>query len=80
MIGLHRQTLSIVEPHPGWAARFETERQSIAAANGAIALRIEHIGSTSVPDMPAKPITDIGVLMERAEDIKALGSKLVSIG
>ena len=42
-------TVEIVAYDPGWRARFEDERRSIAAALGPLARRIEHIGSTSVP-------------------------------
>ena len=52
----------VVTAHdPGWAGAFVAERQQVAAAIGDAALAIEHIGSTAVPDLPAKPIIDIVV-------------------
>ena len=49
-----------LSPHrPEWAERFAAERERIAAALGPAAERIEHIGSTSVPGLDAKPIVDI---------------------
>jgi len=48
-----------VDYDPEWARRFQLEANAIKSALGAGALRIEHVGSTSVPDLPAKPIIDI---------------------
>lgn len=44
---------------PAWPDWFEQDRVRIAAALGPVALSIEHVGSTSVPGLPAKPIIDI---------------------
>ena len=49
----------IVDHDPSWTDVFEAERQRLAAALGPAAPAIEHIGSTSVPDLPAKPIIDV---------------------
>ena len=64
-------TVEIVAYDPRWRARFEAERRNIAAALGPLARRIEHIGSTSVPDLAAKPIVDVLVEVDdpaREED------------
>lgn len=64
-------TVEIAAYDPGWRTRFEDERRSIAAALGPLARRIEHIGSTSVPDLAAKPIIDVLVEVDdpgREED------------
>jgi GrpB-like predicted nucleotidyltransferase (UPF0157 family) len=42
-----------------WPAKFESEKNRIARALGALALAIEHIGSTAIPGMTAKPVIDI---------------------
>ncbi|HYI67341.1 MAG TPA: GrpB family protein [Candidatus Limnocylindrales bacterium] len=44
-----------------WPARFEAWRHRLAAALGSAATRIEHVGSTAVPGLAAKPIVDIQV-------------------
>lgn len=49
----------VVEYDPAWPAAYERERALIAAALGALLLDIEHVGSTSVPGLGAKPIIDI---------------------
>jgi len=44
-----------------WPERYERAAARIAGALGAHAVRLEHVGSTSVPDLPAKPIIDIAL-------------------
>lgn len=44
---------------PGWPARFEARAADLRSVLGGRALLIEHIGSTSVPGLAAKPIIDI---------------------
>jgi putative glutamine amidotransferase len=51
----------IVDPDPAWSARFAEEARRIQEALGDLAVRIDHIGSTAVPDLPAKPVIDIQV-------------------
>jgi GrpB-like predicted nucleotidyltransferase (UPF0157 family) len=58
----------LAEHDPAWAARYQRERERIVAALGARALRVDHIGSTSVPGLAAKPIIDIDLSVADAED------------
>jgi GrpB-like predicted nucleotidyltransferase (UPF0157 family) len=52
----------VVPYDPAWARRFEEERERLARALAPwIAGTIEHIGSTAVPGLPAKPVIDIMV-------------------
>jgi GrpB-like predicted nucleotidyltransferase (UPF0157 family) len=46
---------------PAWPGRFEREAARILGALGDRVVRLEHVGSTSVPDLPAKPIIDIAL-------------------
>lgn len=49
-------------PHdPGWAALFEDERARLRAVLPAEAMDIQHVGSTAVPGIQAKPIIDIAI-------------------
>jgi GrpB-like predicted nucleotidyltransferase (UPF0157 family) len=57
--GRERRPIVIVEHDPAWPARFDFERGRIRRALGARARRIEHIGSTAVPGLAAKPIVDV---------------------
>lgn len=53
---------------PSWPVRFQDERAKIMAALGAEAIRIEHIGSTAVPALAAKPIIDVLATVADIED------------
>lgn len=57
---------------PGWVTRFARERERIGAALEDRARRIEHVGSTSVPGLGAKPIVDILVTVAAVEPDGAL--------
>ena len=57
--GMERREIVIAPYDAAWPRRFEAERARIAGALGERALRIEHIGSTSVPGLAAKPIVDV---------------------
>jgi GrpB-like predicted nucleotidyltransferase (UPF0157 family) len=73
--GRERREIVIADYDPAWPARFEVERVRIAAALGDRALRIEHVGSTSVPGLAAKPIVDIlvGVASLDGVDLEPTG-------
>src|SRR6266404_7166187 len=52
----------------GWQIRFLEERDQLQASIGEYVLDIQHIGSTSIPRMSAKPILDIGIAITNFED------------
>jgi GrpB-like predicted nucleotidyltransferase (UPF0157 family) len=58
---MHSQPPVIVEPYdPSWPTKFEAERKALAPVLARwLAGPIEHIGSTAVPGLPAKPVIDI---------------------
>jgi GrpB-like predicted nucleotidyltransferase (UPF0157 family) len=70
----------IVDPDPAWALRFAAERDRIAAALGARAVRIEHIGSTAVPGLAAKPLVDILLVVDSADGEADYAPALAAIG
>ncbi|TDN92353.1 GrpB family protein [Microbacterium sp. BK668] len=53
----------IAEADPAWPARYESLRDRIRNALGDTALSIAHVGSTSVPGLPAKPVIDIDLVV-----------------
>src|SRR5436190_22530845 len=75
-----RKHLQICSYDPGWALEFEAERDRIARALGALARRIDHNGSTSVPGLEAKPIIDIQVSVERLHPIRPFVAALAALG
>ncbi len=78
--GREEREIVIVDYSPTWARRFEEESARIAAALSTFAPRIEHIGSTAVPGLAAKPIVDILVAVEDPEDEEAYVPALEGAG
>lgn len=61
----------VVEDHdPQWAGWFEQIRAHIWPALQDVALRVDHVGSTSVPGLAAKPIIDMDVVVAREDDVR----------
>lgn len=73
------QTVVVVDYDPAWPKLFESLRDRIASALGPMALAIEHVGSTSVPNMPAKPIVDMDVVV-RTEDVPVATAAMEALG
>jgi GrpB-like predicted nucleotidyltransferase (UPF0157 family) len=72
--------LEIVAYDPQWPHAFSVERDRIAEALGALALRIDHHGSTSVPGLGAKPVIDIQISVHHLQPIEAYGTHLMRLG
>jgi GrpB-like predicted nucleotidyltransferase (UPF0157 family) len=62
--GVDKRDIMIVDYNPSWPGIFQFHEAIIAQALGVIALRIEHMGSTAVPGLAAKPIIDILLVVE----------------
>ncbi len=69
------QPIVIVDYDPQWPVLYAGEQQRLLDVLGALVLRIEHIGSTAVPGLAAKPIIDISVAVrDRAEVTPYIGA------
>jgi GrpB-like predicted nucleotidyltransferase (UPF0157 family) len=79
-IGLHRGTVKLVAHHPKWAEYFSKEKQLLSKILGEKVLDIRHIGSTSIPGIPAKPILDILAAVTMLADVEAFTQDLNKIG
>ncbi len=64
----HNAPITLVEYDPNWEELFEREAHRIRSILGSKALQIEHVGSTSVPGLCAKPIIDILLVVENSAD------------
>lgn len=54
-----------IEPYnPEWVKKFQSIKAMLEGVFGSQALAIEHVGSTSVPGMKAKPIIDVLVVVK----------------
>ena len=72
--------VEIVAYDPTWTARFAELGRDLRAGLGEVALRIDHIGSTSVPGLAAKPIVDIQVSVADFEPLAAYRLPLERLG
>jgi GrpB-like predicted nucleotidyltransferase (UPF0157 family) len=72
--------IEVVEPDLGWPALFELVATQIRSALGDRALSVEHVGSTSVPGLLAKPIIDIDVTVADPRDERCYVPYLEAVG
>ncbi|MBO0861360.1 MAG: GrpB family protein [Chloracidobacterium sp.] len=78
--GGEKREIRIVDYDTDWPKKFETHAKIIADALGGSALLIEHIGSTSVHGLAAKPIIDILVVVSDSADESAYLPQLEAVG
>lgn len=78
--GVEKREIRIVDYDPTWPAKFKMHRAIIAKALSDAALQIEHIGSTSVPGLAAKPIIDILVVVEDSAEESTYLPRLDAVG
>lgn len=76
VLGLRRGEVRLVPSSAEWAHLFARERDVLLAAAGPMDITIEHVGSTSVPGLAAKPILDIAVAVATTGDIHRLRERL----
>jgi GrpB-like predicted nucleotidyltransferase (UPF0157 family) len=72
--------IEVVAHDPAWTARFADLGRDLRAGLGDVALRIDHIGSTSVPGLAAKPIIDIQISVAAFEPLEAFKHPLERLG
>jgi GrpB-like predicted nucleotidyltransferase (UPF0157 family) len=64
----HNAQVYLAPYDPSWPAQYEAEAAKIRAAVGDEALALEHVGSTSIPGLSAKPIIDIILCVADSSD------------
>ncbi len=72
--------VNIVDYDPAWPERFSMLAASYDSMLGAVPRRIEHIGSTSVPGLAAKPIIDIIIVISSMKMFPSIGAALATLG
>ncbi|AXG98987.1 GrpB family protein [Deinococcus wulumuqiensis] len=73
------RVIEVVPYDPAWPAQFEAIAASIRAKLGPLALSVEHVGSTSVPGLAAKPIIDLDVVISSRLRLPEVISKLAEL-
>jgi GrpB-like predicted nucleotidyltransferase (UPF0157 family) len=79
-IGLTRGTVQVLPYDPDWPRQFEIEKRRLQHALGNKIGAIEHIGSTSVPGLAAKPLIDMIVAVNSLDTYKELIEPLEKLG
>ena len=67
----HNATIMLARHDPKWSMQYVAEERKIQAALGVAALVVEHVGSTSIPGIPAKPTIDILLAVRDSTDERA---------
>ena len=80
MLGIRRRTVRLTSHDPVWAEQFRQVAGQLVEATRIPPGRIQHGGSTAVPDLPAKPILDIDVGIIGSEDVEEVAAQLVQLG
>ncbi len=79
MIGLKRGTVKLSSDHIRWEKLFEKEKQLLTATLDNT-IDIEHVGSTAIPNVPAKPIIDIMIGFSKMRQAKEIYKILSEMG
>ena len=80
IIGLHRDQVRLEEPDADWSAAYEREKRLILNSASDLAFCIEHVGSTAVAGISAKPIIDIAIALDSSVSFEAMISLLQRCG
>ncbi|MER6987795.1 GrpB family protein [Saccharopolyspora hirsuta] len=76
----HDDTITLADYDPDWPRLFQREADRVRAVLGDTALRVEHVGSTAVPGLPAKPIIDLVLVVPNSADEQSYLPALESVG
>jgi len=76
----HNATIELADYDEEWPRLYEREAARIRGALGPKALQVEHVGSTSVPGLAAKPIVDIDLVVADSGDERAYVPPLEAAG
>ena len=78
--GVEQREIVIADYDPAWPRQYEAHARVIRGALGSTLLRIEHIGSTSVPGLAAKPVVDILAVVPDSADESSYVPQLGAFG
>jgi GrpB-like predicted nucleotidyltransferase (UPF0157 family) len=76
----HNAEIYLAPYDPAWPRQYQAEAAKIRAALGEAAIVLEHVGSTSIPGLPAKPIIDIVLCVADSADENAYVPALTAQG
>lgn len=68
------------EYNPEWTNQFEKIKSILVTKLSGIIFRIEHVGSTSIKDLSAKPVIDIDIVIPKGISLEVIKEKLSELG
>ncbi|HET6795391.1 MAG TPA: GrpB family protein, partial [Acidimicrobiales bacterium] len=74
------EPIVVSDPDPAWPTWFARLHDHVWPAVADVALRIDHVGSTSVPGLPAKPVIDMDVVVASEAGVEAAKQRLATLG
>jgi GrpB-like predicted nucleotidyltransferase (UPF0157 family) len=74
------RTIEVLEYDPAWPELFQQLAAHVRSALGDVAVAIEHVGSTSVPGLAAKPIIDMDIVVASEREVPAAIERLATLG
>jgi GrpB-like predicted nucleotidyltransferase (UPF0157 family) len=80
MIGLERGVVRLAPYEDEWTCLYEEEKARLQAAVGDQVLDIQHVGSTAIPGIVAKPILDVAVAVRSFEAAFVCIEPIVALG
>lgn len=80
MLGLKQHVVRLAPYQPAWAQSFAQEKARIVDCIGDFILEVQHVGSTAIPGMPAKPVLDIAIAVDEYERSCCCISPLMGLG
>ncbi|MBL7977060.1 MAG: GrpB family protein [Bacteroidetes Order II. Incertae sedis bacterium] len=70
-----------IEPHnPNWATEFSRVKKALSEVLHGYPIDLQHIGSTAIPDIVAKPILDIDIIIEDKLHLDGISERLGEVG
>jgi GrpB-like predicted nucleotidyltransferase (UPF0157 family) len=76
----HDPAIRIVDHDPEWPAQADAEIRRIKEELGEIAVRVDHVGSTAVPQLAAKPIIDLQLSVASIDPVESYREPLARLG
>lgn len=80
MLGLEKGIVRLIPYTPEWKRYFEQEKNALQEVLGSTILEIQHVGSTAIPGMPAKPIVDIAIAVADFEEARVCIPLIETLG
>lgn len=72
--------IQVIPPDPKWSDQFGAEASRIRSALSGIAVNVHHVGSTSIPNIYAKPVIDILLEVSDIEDLDNHTAEMTALG